>query len=87
MLFLFIKLYSILCPSNPNTTNDYFNFWVYYLCYFFHSVPIVLVGHKKDLHMDRVVTQEEGRKLANSWKAEFFEASAKQNEVKSKKKL
>ncbi|XP_060859249.1 GTP-binding protein Rheb-like [Metopolophium dirhodum] len=48
-------------------------------------VPIVLVGHKKDLHMDRVVTQEEGRKLADSWNAEFFEASAKQNEVKSKK--
>ena len=35
--------------------------------------------------MDRVVTREEGRKLADSWKVEFFEASSKQNEVKSKK--
>ncbi|XP_008179464.1 uncharacterized protein LOC100158962 isoform X1 [Acyrthosiphon pisum] len=43
-------------------------------------LPIVLVGNKKDLHMDRVVTQEEGRKLADSWKAVFLEASAKQNE-------
>ncbi|KAL4089450.1 hypothetical protein QTP88_024485 [Uroleucon formosanum] len=43
-------------------------------------VPVVLVGNKKDLHMDRVVTQEEGRKLADSWKAVFLEASAKQNE-------
>lgn len=46
-----------------------------------HSVPVVLVGNKKDLHMDRVVTQEEGRKLAESWKAIFLETSAKQNEV------
>lgn len=49
------------------------------------SVPVVLVGNKKDLHMDRAVTQEEGHKLANSWKAVFLEASAKQNEVTSKK--
>lgn len=53
--------------------------------FFFLSVPVVLVGNKKDLHMDRVVTQEEGRKLADSWKAVFLEASAKQNEVTSKK--
>lgn len=50
-----------------------------------HSVPVVLVGNKKDLHMDRVITQEEGKKLANSWNAVFLEASAKQNEVTSKK--
>jgi len=50
-----------------------------------HSVPVVLVGNKKDLHMDRVITQEEGKKLADSWKAVFLEASAKQNEVTSKK--
>lgn len=31
--------------------------------------------------MDRVVSQEEGRRLAVSWKAGFLEASAKQNEV------
>jgi len=53
--------------------------------FIFNSVPVVLVGNKKDLHMDRVVTQEEGRRLADSWKAVFLEASAKQNEVTSKK--
>jgi len=42
-----------------------------------------LVANKNDMHMDRVVTQEAGRKLADSWKAVFLEASAKQNEVKS----
>jgi len=51
--------------------------------FFIHSVPVVLVGNKKDLHMNRVVSQEEGRKLADSWKAVFLEASAKQNEVSS----
>lgn len=51
----------------------------------FHSVPVVLVGNKKDLHMDRVITQEEGHRLADTWKAVFLEASAKQNEVTSKK--
>lgn len=50
-----------------------------------YSVPVVLVANKKDLHMDRVVTQEEGHKLADAWKAVFLEASAKQNEVTSKK--
>jgi len=79
MLFLLI-----IFPSNPYPTNYYsLNLWIYYLYFFFHSVPVVVVANKKDLHMDRVVTQEEGRKLADSWKAVFLEASAKQNEVTS----
>lgn len=35
--------------------------------------------------MNRIVTQEEGHRLAETWKAVFLEASAKQNEVTSKK--
>lgn len=46
-------------------------------------VPIVLVGNKKDLHMQRVVTFEMGKKLANEWNVSFVESSAKQNEVGS----
>ena len=44
-------------------------------------VPIVLVGNKKDLHMQRVVTFEMGKKLASEWNVSFIESSAKQNEV------
>ena len=44
-------------------------------------MPIVLVGNKKDLHMQRVVTFEMGKKLANEWNVSFIESSAKQNEV------
>ncbi|XP_018790965.1 PREDICTED: GTP-binding protein Rheb homolog [Bactrocera latifrons] len=43
-------------------------------------VPVVLVGNKTDLHQERMVSTEEGRKLAESWRAIFLETSAKQNE-------
>ncbi|XP_059474186.1 GTP-binding protein Rheb homolog [Neocloeon triangulifer] len=45
------------------------------------NVPIVLVGNKTDLHMERVVSAEEGRRLAETWKAAFLETSAKANEA------
>lgn len=47
----------------------------------FFSVPVVLVGNKTDLHQERTVSTEEGKKLADSWRAAFLETSAKQNEV------
>ncbi|XP_011875834.1 PREDICTED: GTP-binding protein Rheb homolog [Vollenhovia emeryi] len=43
-------------------------------------VPIVLVGNKTDLYVDRMVTTDEGKRLATSWNAAFLETSAKQNE-------
>nr|ABD65423.1 Rheb [Suberites domuncula] len=45
-----------------------------------NKVPIVLVGNKRDLHMQRVVTLEMGKKLASQWNVAFVESSAKQNE-------
>lgn len=44
------------------------------------NVPIVLVGNKTDLHQERAVSHDEGKKLADTWKAAFIETSAKQNE-------
>ncbi|KAF5901767.1 contactin-4-like isoform X1, partial [Clarias magur] len=44
------------------------------------QVPTVLVGNKKDLHMERVIKPEEGKKLADSWGAAFMESSAKENQ-------
>lgn len=43
-------------------------------------VPIVVVGNKSDLHMQRAVTAEEGKALANEWKCAWTEASARHNE-------
>lgn len=48
---------------------------------FAFSVPIVLVGNKKDLHMERSISTEQGKMLADSWKVSFLEASAKQNDA------
>ena len=39
-----------------------------------------MVGNKTDLHQERAVTFDEGKKVAESWKAQFLETSAKQNE-------
>ncbi|TRY55342.1 hypothetical protein DNTS_009046 [Danionella cerebrum] len=44
-------------------------------------VPIMLVGNKKDLHMERVISCEEGKALADSWNAAFMESSAKENQT------
>eukprot|EP00094_Tigriopus_californicus_P002570 TCALIF_02483-PA protein Name:"Similar to RHEB GTP-binding protein Rheb (Bos taurus)" AED:0.18 eAED:0.18 QI:0/0/0/1/1/1/4/0/154 len=45
-----------------------------------NNVPIVLVGNKCDLHADRQVSSEEGRRLAAEIKAVFLETSAKNNQ-------
>ncbi|XP_069581573.1 GTP-binding protein Rheb-like isoform X1 [Brachyistius frenatus] len=45
------------------------------------QVPIILVGNKKDLHMERVISFEEGKALAESWNAAFLESSAKENQT------
>ncbi|KOB78522.1 Uncharacterized protein OBRU01_02199 [Operophtera brumata] len=34
-------------------------------------VPIVLVGNKTDLHLERKISTEEGKRLAEKWKAAF----------------
>lgn len=44
------------------------------------AVPIIVVGNKTDLHVDRAVSYEEGKALADKWKAAFLEVSAKKNE-------
>ncbi|XP_042216583.1 GTP-binding protein Rheb homolog [Homarus americanus] len=47
------------------------------------TVPVVLVGNKNDLHMERVVSTDQARKVADTWKAVFLETSAKQHEAVS----
>ncbi|PIO53023.1 Ras family protein, partial [Teladorsagia circumcincta] len=45
-----------------------------------NKVPIVIVGNKLDLqHASRMVTKEDGSKLAQKWRAAFIETSAKDN--------
>ena len=49
------------------------------LCFKSNSVPIILVGNKVDLHLERCVSYQEGKDLANYMKAQFVEVSAKEN--------
>ncbi|BFZ60779.1 GTP-binding protein [Saitoella coloradoensis] len=43
-------------------------------------VPIVVVGNKSDLHMQRQVTADDGKALAQQWNCAWTEASARHNE-------
>lgn len=43
-------------------------------------VPIVLVGNKSDLHIQRQVTAEEGKALQQEWNCAWIETSARHNE-------
>ncbi|XP_043232450.1 GTP-binding protein Rheb homolog isoform X1 [Amphibalanus amphitrite] len=44
------------------------------------NLPMVVVGNKTDLHREREITYEEGKRLADQWGALFLETSAKRNE-------
>ena len=44
-----------------------------------YNVPLVLIGNKIDLENERVVSKEEGEKLAQKYDIKFFECSAKSN--------
>ncbi|XP_074652988.1 GTP-binding protein Rheb-like [Tubulanus polymorphus] len=48
------------------------------------QVPLLLCGNKNDLRMERVVSFEDGKKVADQWKAAFLEASAKENQSVAK---
>lgn len=43
------------------------------------TIPVILVGNKSDLNMDREVSTEAGKRVAEKWKIPFLEASAKDN--------
>jgi len=47
------------------------------------NVPLVLVGNKNDLHNDRRISQDTGRKMAGEMKAIFLETCAKDNQCAS----
>ena len=42
------------------------------------SFPLIIVGNKSDLHMNRVVSEATGRKLANDLKAKFKKKRARE---------
>lgn len=43
------------------------------------TIPCVVVGQKSDLHVQRQVSEQEGKELADSLKAGWVETSARHN--------
>ena len=43
------------------------------------TTPLILVGNKSDLENERKVDFQDAKKLADSWKCEYIETSAKTN--------
>ena len=74
-----ILVYSI---DNENSFNNIKNKWIEKIKDSFDitKTPIILVGNKKDLKDKRNISKEEGEKLAEENKFEFFETSAKTGE-------
>ena len=54
-----------------NSINDYIDI---------SKTPIILVGNKKDLENKRIISEEEGRKIAEDYNFKFYETSAKTGE-------
>ena len=44
-----------------------------------NKVPMVLVGNKQDLEDERQISYDEAKQLADSWKIDYIETSAKTN--------
>jgi Ras-related protein Rab-1A len=53
--------------------------WISQIREYTNDVKIILVGNKIDLPESRVISYEEGSRLAKDYKIKFFECSAKNN--------
>lgn len=70
--------------TNRATFDEVEIYWLQELenqCSGYGDLQLCLVGNKSDLESKRQVDTEEGRKIAESFGASFFEASAKTNDV------
>ena len=74
----FLLMYDITNEESFNAVQD----WSTQIkTYGWESAQIILVGNKKDMEYDRVVSTERGRELANNLGYDFFEVSAKSGEA------
>ncbi|ELP86041.1 hypothetical protein EIN_124130 [Entamoeba invadens IP1] len=75
----FIIVYSITSISSFKYTESVYSAVQRKLYLTEEPFPIILCVTKSDLENERVVSQEEGEKLASKWGVPFFEVSAKNN--------
>ena len=72
-----ILVYSI---DDKSSFENIKNIWINDINIYNLKIPIVLVGNKKDLEIERIISEEEGRKIAEENNFSFFETSAKTGE-------
>ncbi|XP_045473752.1 ras-related protein Rab-3 isoform X2 [Harmonia axyridis] len=72
----FILMYDITNEDSFNSVQD----WVTQIkTYSWDNAQVILVGNKKDMEDERVISFERGKQLADQLGVEFFETSAKEN--------
>ena len=78
---LFLKVQGILLfySITDRESFEHITNWVDIIRDTCDSLPIILIGNKKDDENSRIVSEDEGKKLANNFNLEFLEASGKEN--------
>lgn len=72
----FILMYDVTNEESFNSVQD----WVTQIkTYSWDNAQVILVGNKSDMEVERVVTYDRGKQLADQLGLEFFETSAKEN--------
>jgi len=72
----FILVYSIISRSSYSSMSE-FRQKILEVKDVEEEYPMIMVGNKCDLDNERLVSTEEAKELAQKWKIQFFEASAK----------
>ena len=78
---LFLKVQGILLfySITDRESFEHITNWVDIIRDTCDSLPIILIGNKKDDESLRIVSEDEGKKLAKNFNLEFLEASGKEN--------
>lgn len=72
----FILMYDVTNEESFHSVQD----WVTQIkTYSWDNAQVILVGNKSDMEVERVVTYDRGKQLADQLGLEFFETSAKEN--------
>ena len=76
-LFLRVQGMILMYDITNRESFEHVTVWINNIREICSQIPIILVGNKCDLEEERIVTEEEGREIAENNKMNFLEASGK----------
>lgn len=76
-LFLRVQGMILMYDITNRDSFEHVTVWINNIREICSQIPIILVGNKCDLEEERIVTEEEGREIAENNKMNFLEASGK----------